>query len=256
MVKGMQLSAQHILMYPFIGKLVKLLIDTTEEIVMKQPDDLAHEEYVDILLKKSSVSIHNLRESMKEVSTNLVAACGPNAKVDCPEVHSAATYVERVSECVVKNFVEAIVQHATRALEGIQKEAAQTKKLLDEVLEKEQIDLDALANVAMEHASAKELFVQWMKWKQFAEVPKQVIKKVGMPEQTFADVDAQIDAVLREGGCGSVVASLLLISTALRPLQEGETRAKIIRQAKAATTKEGFVVDDKIQLLTTQLSRG
>ena len=82
---------------------------------------------------------------------------------------------------------------------------------------------------------------------------KKIIKKSGLPENAFEAIDNASKPVLAEHG--PIVSGVFLISASLRPLREGENRSRLIRTAKAAAAKEPYEINEKIQLLTTQLMK-
>jgi hypothetical protein len=249
-VKHLNVKRHYVLWYPFMAKLIRSFIDATQDALIKPAPDMENQEYCEILLKKTAPLISSLLEASKEVRQTLGAIC-PNGELDNPDVHERATYVDRLANHVVDNFEKAVTTHGDGILNTVATKACAVKDEVDKLLADEKVDLDKLAEVAMESEDAKALFRAWMQWKEFAELPKKLVKKAGMPDQTFSSIEESSKTTLEQHG--PTVSGLLLISAALRPLKEGESRSKLIRAAKAAAAKEPYAVDDKIQLLTTQL---
>lgn len=192
-----------------------------------------------ILSQKAEM--HRLMEEVLPVKS-LALARKPNEAT-----MAKLTGLSAMCDKVYGVFVHSVTTRGMAILDGMEKNATAISQVLTGLVDAEIIDVPSVLAKAHTSQVAVDLFKSWMDWKGFQPAMAKIETKLDKPG-AFDALRTREVTVLSLGR--KWVGTCTCLTAALRPLEEGETRKKLIAAGKKGMKEEQL--DEKIDLLVAK----
>ena len=226
-------SYQVLLLLPAVASLAKQFLDNVDSLPCRTTQDGPTNEILNEILNAEVPVLVKMDAAITEINQTVELVVPNDTAAHAASEPTRKKIVGLVGVCQTL-ILERGLKMCRKKLDDLSTHAVKVASELDQKIaaafKKEPVDNRALCDLVRDSAEANTMFERWMDWRKSLEIYKKIEQK--LPTETdgldkIKDLQRTMNQKVK-----STVAKASCLAAALRPMEQGETRKKVIAAAK------------------------